>query len=264
MAKEVAAVKASLPTAKVDVSSFDNVSTGFENVTSKDLLIPRLTILQGLSPQVTIGKSEYDKDAKVGDIYDVGLQERFPEGVLFIPVHYQKQWLQWAPRASGKGLQGVHDDESILDKTQQDEKGRAVLQNGDYITETAQIYGINVTADFRKCFLPMASTQLKKARRLLTLATSEKLQREDGSFFTPPIYYRCYKFTTVPESNNEGSWMGWKIERDKALPEIPNWNLLMSDIKQFRDSLAKGEVRADMSGIETDGTAKVHSDTDAM
>src|SRR5687768_4048450 len=69
--------------------------TGLENVGAKDLLIPRLTVLQGLSPQVTQGKPEFDEKAKVGQIYDVGLQEGFPEGILYIPVHYVKQYLEW-------------------------------------------------------------------------------------------------------------------------------------------------------------------------
>lgn len=243
---------ANLPSTSDDFSAFDGMETGYENVTARDLLIPRLTVLQGLSPQVTQGKPEFDEDAKVGDIYDVGLGERFPKGVVFIPVFYQKQWLEWAPRASGKGLQGIHDSDAILAETEKDDKGKDILPTGNYITETAQLYGLNVTADFRKSFIPMASTQLKKARRLLTLATSEKLTRDDGSQFTPPLFYRSYILTTVPESNNEGNWMGWKIERGDALPDFANWKQLMHDIKEFRDSLAAGTVKGDIASMESE------------
>src|SRR5687768_6899489 len=255
-----AEVSENLPAATNDFSAFDSGDTGFENVTSKDLIIPRLTILQGLSPQVTQGKPEFDPNAKVGDVYDVGLQERFPNGVVFIPVLYSKAYLEWAPRNSGKGLQGIHNDDRILDETEDDEKGRPTLKNGNYIVETAQLYGINVTAAFRKCFLPMSSTQLKKARRLLTLATSEKLPRADGSFFTPPLYYRSYRLTTVPESNNEGNWKGWKIERDKALNELPNWKEHLQDITQFRESLLKGEAKGDLSGIDGEASRPAHDE----
>lgn len=233
-----------------DLSAFDGMSTGLENVTAKDLLIPRLTILQGLSPQVSQGKAEYDPEARVGEIYDVGLQERFTNGIQFIPVHYEKKWLEWAPRSSGKGLVKIHDTDAILDEAEKDDLGKMVLKNANYIAETAQLYGINVTADNRKTFLPMTSTQLKKARRLLTLATSEKVQRPDGSVFSPPLFYRVYRFTTVPESKEGFNWMGWKIERDVSLPELPNWQNLLADIKVFRDSLVKGELRGDLSGVE--------------
>jgi hypothetical protein len=230
-----------------EIDFFDSSDTGYENVGASDLLIPRLTILQGLSPQVTQGKPEFDKDAKVGEIYDVGLQQRFPDGLTFIPVYYSKQWLEWAPRASGKGLQHIHTTGEIMSETQKDDRGRDILKNGNYIAETAQLYGLNVSADMRKSFIPMASTQLKKARRLLTLATSEKIVRSDGSAFTPPLFYRCYELTTVPESNAEGNWMGWKIERGAPITDLPNVRQLMHDIKEFRSSLAEGTIKGDMA-----------------
>lgn len=229
-------------------AAFDEVGTGLENVTARDLLIPRLTILQGLSPQVTQGKPEFDPDAKVGQIYDVGLREKWNE-LLFLPVHYVKSWLEWAPRASGKGLIAIHETDEALKDCEPDDKNRMVNSKGNTIQETAQLYGLNVNAGFRKSFMPMASTQLKKTKQLLTYATAEKVRRQDGSEFTPPIFYRVYRFTTVPESNNEGNWMGWKIERSVKLEELPNWRSLMADIKMFRDSLTKGDIRGDIQAM---------------
>lgn len=267
MAKAVQ--KTESPKSAVVVSEVDVFSgmtdTGYENVTARDLIIPRLTILQGLSPQVSRGKPEYDEAAKVGDIYDVGLQERFPDGIVFIPVYYQKQWLEWAPRQSGKGLQKIHDSEDIMGETERDEeRGRAVLPNGNYIVETAQLYGLNVTAGFRKSFIPMASTQLKKARRLLTLATGEKLSRPDGSQFTPPLFYRSYALTTVPESNAEGNWMGWKIERGDALPQFLKWQDLLNDIKEFRASLASGTIKGDVASMQEEASGPTIDHNAAM
>lgn len=252
MAKASTAVapaqSAKLPETSEDFSAFDGISSGYENVTARDLLIPRLTILQGLSPQVVQGKAEFDQEAKVGEIYDVGLQERFPQGLIFLPVFYQKQWLEWAPKR--EGLRGIHDSDTIMDQTEKDDRGRNVLPSGNSIAETAQLYGLNVSAGFRKSFIPMASTQLKKARRLLTLATSEKVSRSDGSQFTPPLFYRSYALSTVPESNAEGNWMGWKIERGASLPEFDHWQQLLSDIKEFRDSLAAGNVKGDIASMQ--------------
>lgn len=234
--------------------------TGLENVTARNLLIPRLTILQGLSPQVSRAKPEFDPDAKVGMIYDVGLQQGFPDGIEFIPVHFVTQWLQWAPRQSGKGLVKVHDNSDILNECVTDEKGRSVLSNGDYIVETAQFYGLNASADFRKSFLPMSSTQLKKSRRLLTLATSEKVKRADGSEFTPALYYRAYSLNTVPESNNQGDWMGWKIERGRSVLEYPNAASILSDIKSFREAITAGELKGDVGSMHDDNTAPSSND----
>jgi tetratricopeptide (TPR) repeat protein len=64
---------------------------GLENVTSRDLIIPRLTIIQALSPQVKSNKPEYIAGAKVGDICDVSTGELFDPPLIFLPVHYMKQ-----------------------------------------------------------------------------------------------------------------------------------------------------------------------------
>lgn len=247
-------------------NEMEGFGTGLENVTANDLLIPRLTILQGLSPQVTQGKAEFDPNAKVGQIYDVGLSEGFDilDGITAIPVHYVKQWLEWAPRNTGKGLQGVHDTPTIVEKTTKDEKGRLVLPNGNYIAETAQFYILNVSAGFRKSFIPMTSTQLKKGRRMITLATDERLMRADGSEFTPPLFYRQYHLTTVPESNNEGSWMGWKIERGDSIDTLPNFRSLMVQIKDFRDALTKGDLKADMATLAEEANSGPVIEGEAM
>lgn len=240
--------------------AFAGMGSGLENVTAKDLLIPRLTILQGLSPQVTQGKPEFDPEAKVGQIYDVGLQEGFSGAVVIIPVHYVKQYLEWAPRNTGKGLIAIHDDPAVLDDTTLDDKRRNVLHNGNYIQETAQFYIMNASAGMRKSFIPMVSTQLKKARRLLTLATDERIPGPGGVEIVPPLYYRTYTLSTVPESNAEGNWMGWKIERGAALPELPNWKQLLVEIKNFRDSLTKGDIKADIASMREEVERTIDGD----
>jgi len=239
--------------------------TGLENVTTDDLLIPRITILQGLSPQVVPSKPEYDENAKVGQIYDVGMQESFGDELLIIPVHFVKQWLEWAPRSSGKGLIAIHDTNAVIDKCERNERNQPITNEGNLIQETAQFFCLNLTADGRKSFLPMASTQLKKAKRLLTLASSEKITRQDGSEFTPPLFYRSYKMTTVPESNSEGDWIGWKIERGMSVDQFPDWQKTMEEINNFRESIIKGEAKGDIQSMAEEASQASNSgDNGAM
>lgn len=247
-AKELIALKESVIPAKIEDQFFAAVAgDGLENVGARDLIIPRITILQALSPQVQPKKPEYIQGAAIGDICDVGTQEIFDSPLVFLPVHYVKQYLEWAPRSTGKGLVKVHEDPAILDECTPDEKKRPTTKDGNLIAETAQFFGLNISAGGRRCFLPLASTQLKKARRWLTLATSEKLRREDGSSFTPPLFYRTYNLSTVDESNPEGDWAGWKIERGATLQEMEGWKELYAEAMAFRDSIKKGEVRGDVA-----------------
>ena len=72
---------------------------GLENVTAKDVLIPRITILQSLSPQLLKNKPEFNPDARTGDLFDVAQGEVLPNPMIVVPVFFQKTWLEWAPRA---------------------------------------------------------------------------------------------------------------------------------------------------------------------
>jgi hypothetical protein len=248
-----------LPPSHLDDDEFGSYAgQGMENVTSGDLLVPRLTILQALSPQLKPRDSAHIPGAAVGTICDVGVGELFPDGLLFLPVYYRKDYLEWAPRATGKGLVGVHGDPAILDQTVRDEKNRPILPNGNLIAETAQFFGINLTAGRRKCFLPMASTQLRKAKKWLMMTTGERLKRADGSDFVAPIWYRTYHLTTADESNNEGDWSGWVINRGAAIKDLDlgfDWRSLKEEAIEFREALIKGEAKADTAGMDAGGPA---------
>lgn len=267
MAKQAVTTKAqaALPaTMNDDFEAF--AGAGMEEVGANDLLVPRLAILQALSPQINKRKAEYIEGAEVGLIADLGTGEIFPDGIWFLPVHYRKDYLEWAPRDTGKGLVEVHHDPAILDRCSRDDRNRPILPNGNYIAETAQFFGLNLTAGRRMCFIPMTSTQLKKARRWNTLAMGEKLKRADGSEFTAPLFYRTYNLTTAEESNNDGDWSGWKIERGITLPEITqedhgiDWRSLKQEAIDFRDSVVKGAAKADTSDLGGEAS----SDGEAM
>jgi hypothetical protein len=64
----------------------------------------------------------------------------------------------------------------------------------------------------------------------------------------------------VDESNAQGDWAGWKIERGVKLSEFaPNWKEIAAEAVAFKDSIARGEVRGDVSEDES-----VHSNDAAM
>lgn len=227
---------------------------GLENVKASDLLVPRIGILQQLSPQLKKNKPEYDADAEEGDIYDVGLHQILGKEITFIPIMYQKVFLEWYPRESGRGLARIHTDDAIMQETTLDDKNRPTLENGNYVAETAQFYGFVVTdKGYRLSFIPMGSTQLKKARQWLTMVTGEEAEDDDGNAFTPPLFYRSYTLSTVAESNVQGDWWGWKIERGAATQEFEDFASLFKTLVESHRQLSSGQAKGDMSGIGDDG-----------
>lgn len=231
--------------------------TGFENVSAKDLLIPRITILQKMSPQIEKGKPEYINGAEYGDFCDTGTAEAFKELVV-VPCFFAMQYLEWAPRNTGKGLIANHGtDASCLKNATPDEKRRMTLPNGNYIAETATWYVLNLSASGRKSFIPLTSTSLKASRRWLTLLTSEKLKRPDGSEFTPPLWYRSWKVTTVDEQNAEGSWKSWKFSPGDPILALDPSKGLLNEAREFNKQAAEGLVKGDVSQTQEHSSTEV-------
>ena len=255
MSKKAVATKSTNELAVANDAFSEYAGSGFEGVTSADLLIPRITILQSLSPQVDENKSEFIEGAKRGEICDIAMREVWTgeAGILVAPVKYLKQYIEWAPRSSGKGLVAIHSDRAVLDGCNRDERNRPINAAGNLVQETAQFFVYNLSSETpTRAFIPMASTQLKKARGWMNLAMSETALRSTGEKFTPPLFYRTYKLTSVRESNNDGDWHGWRVDRGPTLPEFDpeNWRDLMAKCVEFRDSIEAGDVRADLSEEE--------------
>ena len=231
--------------------AFDSMGgVGLENVTAKDLMIPRLSILQALSPQLQKSKPEFIEGAQQADFCDTGTGEIFRDEITVIPCFFARVFLEWAPRATGKGLVKNHGtDDSILDQCTPDDKGRQCLPNGNYIAETATFYCLNLSAGGRRSFIPMASTQLRAARRWMTLITAEKIRRANGTEFTPPIFYRAWSATPVEQSNAEGTWYGWKFEASTSLPEMEDGASLLAEAKDFYEQVRSGQVTGDVASM---------------
>ena len=65
----------------------EDLNLGFEEVTSSDIQIPFLRIIQALSPQIKKTDSEFIEGASQGDIFNTVTQEVYKadEGVLVVP-----------------------------------------------------------------------------------------------------------------------------------------------------------------------------------
>lgn len=237
-----------------DAADLEGFETGLENVTSRDVIIPRLTLLQGLSPQLNKNKSEYIEGAAAGDFCDVSTGEIFKGSIHFLPVYFATIYLEWGP-VRGKGLIANHGlSAKILEKCKRDELGRNVTKEGNFIAETATYYGLNLSAGGRRSFIPLSSTQLKNSRKWMTLITNERVAGRGGKEFTPPIFYRSWKASIVGESNAKGDWNGWKFTPDKDIITLDPSKNLLAEAKAFFEDARSGLVKGDLSTYADDGT----------
>ena len=202
-------------TTDIAVASFvDDANSGLENITSEDLTIPRLKILQALSPEVNKRDGKYVDGASAGDVINTVTSKVYNEDneLVVLPVSYKRLFLEWQPRESGGGLMAQHEDQAILSKTTKNQIGQDMLDNGNYIQTSANHFVLVLNSDgsFDQAMIPMAGTQLKKSRTWNSVMASLKMRSND-KVFTPPSFSHKYSMKTVQESNDRGTWFGWNV-----------------------------------------------------
>jgi len=181
---------------------------GLEEATGDDYVLPFLVMLQSQSPQLSTVPN-----AAAGDLFNTASSEIWDgaEGVEVVPCYYQRRYIEWTPRDSGGGFVAIHTPESpVLQKVTR--KGyKDVLPNGNELQNTAQflclVRGEN---GWSPVVLAMKGTQLKKARRWLTVIKTQLADGANGPF-NPPPFANIYTIKNVQESNDKGRWFGFDI-----------------------------------------------------
>lgn len=237
-----------------------------------DLVIPFCRILQQLSPQLNSRNSLYIRDAEQGDFCVTATQELIKgdedHGMLVIPVSHTHSYTEWVPRETGGGL--VKDygaDDSILQHTTRDSRNRETLANGNLIKFSHMYYAYICPigaedAQWTNVVLDFSSTQLKKARGWNTRMSGLSLKNKAGKRFTPPKFYMSWKFTTVPESNDQGDWMGFKIEKNAPVFDLPDGRELYEMARDFNELIKSNMVKAAPRDDDPD-MASSHGPSDA-
>lgn len=239
------AAKTTVPK-KEEVPAMDwtqDAGAGFENVRQDDLGIPFLTIIQKMSPEVDEDSPKHIAGIKCSDVVLSTNKKAYAnkdKAVDFVPCGYQKAFVEWSPREKGGGYVATH-GMSIVSQTTKNEKGQDVLANGNIIVTTAYVMGFlaDEEAEWLPVVIAMSSTQLKKARQWLNIMTSQKFTTANGGKLQLPMYAYKYKLSTQPESNEHGTWYGWKIEQGEMVSD----NQLVSSAREQHKQIAGGSMR---------------------
>lgn len=218
----------------------------------QDVSLPFIQILQSLSKQVQKGEAIYIKGAEVGQFCNTATEQLWDgeAGVWAIPVKFQVRVTEWIPRSKGGGL--VHDygsDESVLADVEFNEAtGKDTLANGNEVITTNTFYVLLVDVEtgeiVSRGVIGMQGTQFKKGKKWNTMIEQFTLPRPGGTGrFRPPMYARAYKLTAVPERNDKGNWMGFKIGDALNTLALPQGKDLYAVAKLFRESIDRGDVK---------------------
>jgi hypothetical protein len=194
---------------------------GVEDLSTDDLAIPFINMIQSGSPQLNKREGKHIEGAEAGMLFNTVTNELFDgeSGVEVIPCAYQRTLVEWVPREEEGGFVTVHDVESgIISQTTKNEKGQDILPNGNYLANTASHYIVLLSPTYgpTQAVISMTSTQLKKSRRWNTQMVSQTMTLPDGAIKPMPSFSSAYILKTMPETNKYGSWFGYDIAGRRA------------------------------------------------
>jgi hypothetical protein len=216
-----------LSTQVVDLEAM--AGAGAENVGQRDLAIPRIVILQSGSPQVKKGEGAYIKGAEEGDFLHSVLGQVFAkseDGFMFIPVAYDPKIIEWVPKKQGGGLVAIHTISSGIERhATKDADNRLMLPNGHELVYTGEFFCIVAEPDGsspQPASISMAKTQFVTAKQLNSQLNMLRFpsKKNPGKTFNPPYFASHFLVTSVPKSNDKGSWMVFKFDRQGNTEEL--------------------------------------------
>lgn len=249
MNKASTAAKAN-PLAEVFSLAEAKQGDGLSNVTTKDVMIPRIKLLQKMNPEVDDPSLP---DAKPGEIFNTASRHTYSgtKGIRVVPCEFIRTYVEWAPEGSGnKAPVATHPStSSIMSRTTKSPTdGRYYLDNGNYVEETANhivlILDDNDQVESRG-ILTMKSSQLKKSRQwnyMMMTATMEQA----GKRINPPSYAYVYILSTQVEESNGKKYYGWVVNKEGVVPNTDVFQTGNSFALAFRE----GDVIASPEGEE--------------
>lgn len=186
-----------------------------------DVALPYIYMLQANSPQVNPGRSEYVQGAIASMFYDNVANVTYEgreTGLLVVPCAYERKYVEWVDRDAGGGWVADHDiNGDIMTKTKLSEKKKPVLANGHIISETAYQYCLMLSPDsgvWGQCVIPLKSTGLKKNRRWNNMIVTTKIP---GTEVQAPRWMHPYNIRTELESKGENSWWNLVVDQHEEI-----------------------------------------------
>jgi hypothetical protein len=164
---------------------------GSEEVKSTDMVLPRLEIVQALSPI-----KDENPGAREGFLFNSVTREIVGDLAYFIPVYFRMEYLVWKDQDKGGGFFGSFNSQAEAEAR----VNEAVSQGEDpsdlEIVDTPVQYGLRIEPEGKteQIVISMAKTKAKVSRKWNAM-----IQIVGGDRFS-----RVYKLTTFKDENNKG------------------------------------------------------------
>lgn len=172
---------------------------GNENVGTDDLVIPRLILLQKISPELDKNDALFIEGAEDGQFANSLTREVYNAPINIVPVFYRKEYVVFKDRKKGGGFRGMFANEELAKTFCADHEEGADLE----ITETGNHFCFIVKEDgsHEEISIPMTSTKLKVSRQINSLVRMRGGDRWAG----------CYALGSVSQKNDLGTFYNYSV-----------------------------------------------------
>lgn len=236
---------------------------GFEGMDAESFAIPFIQVLQKMSPLVDEDDAKYIPGAKAGMFFNTVTQKLYDgkAGITIIPCAYKRSFIQWGGRESAEGgfkgeLTVEQFNELALDDTKvkmldgkpyvPNADGTIHEKKNDYFADTRSHYVIvvdNETGEMGRAIMSLASSQIKASKMLCTSLQQRKIKDGQGNLRTPPMFANVVIATTVPMSNDQGTWSGLRFDIQGTVTDAA----LFREAAEFYKDINAGAVQVDHS-----------------
>lgn len=183
----------------------DNDERGSEAVGTKDLQIPRVDLLQDLSPQIKEDEDVYIPGAKPGLLYNTLTGEIYGDNCVFIPIFYAFVYNLWIDRKKGGGFRGSYPTEALAKAEIPRLAKEEELTEGSYgVVETAinYVYVVKDDGTVEEASIAFARTKLAASRKLNSLVRLAGGAR----------WRRAFTLKSAVKKNNKGTFYVFDVE----------------------------------------------------
>lgn len=181
----------------------DYVGRGSESVTTSDLAIPRLKLLQMINDEVQPGHPKQVEGAQAGMIMNSVTEELYTS-LFLINLSFTKKFVVWRTRKSGGGMVGTYDSEdealAALEEQGLSAKDHEIKENPTHLVLLLDDEGNPKNV----ALLDMPGVKVKKSKIWNTRINDEE---KEGN----PRFGCVWQLGVVSESNNSGNYFNYDV-----------------------------------------------------
>lgn len=205
----------------------ERVGQGSENVSLDDLAIPRIKVLQKLSPEIDPTSGDYIEGAQVGMLCNTVTNE-LSTSLFVVNLYYDRQVVVWKKRKLGGGIFGsfanAEDAIMALDSAAENEDNYDLVDTPMHV-----VYMIDEEFNHTgNAIIDFPSTKQKISKKWNTMIKDEE---RAGN----PRFGTVYEVTSFEEKNSEGTHFNFKITK-----VVQAGDLVYSDAASEHDAIVAG------------------------